>query len=494
MTVVLYQGDNTEEDWKNYLSRHSNLRHPNIIQIFGTASSAGMHAAVAYDDLVHHEQYLDILQPSPIMEIYTRGCWARHKFDAMDYMASICGGTIPPDDRTLWIRHTTGELCVELAPNVFGGAEISSDREEAVLASDQLIKVGDPTAEFKAIKAMRVQEFHSICDGLPHYVVRVPVFGQVPVDLGLVTYPPGNGFYEDWYHSFDLPSILRCESRSSTLPAESWFSQANYMFTKLGITSGHENHGVVGSVAFELEFSPQEGVLPDGYLFLCPTEHFQIGPNSFQCPELPWYWSLDETGAHPLSESDSLQRGFPSVELHTTVDIRTWNARIYEALRHFYRGKGFDPESQEVALWLGQPLYYPCAQSFAYVEEHGSDISHSGNPFTAAADASHQTEVSLQDIDPSNPIQTPAMLIPNFLVPGANLSLEDFCSQQELSEQILLRLKANGFQRTNSFNFVSLTDLTEMGFLKGEIAELRVAVSAWAQQPGSGECPCLQLV
>jgi hypothetical protein len=34
-----------------------------------------------------------------------------------------------------------------------------------------------------------------------------------------------------------------------------------------------------------------------------------------------------------------------------------WDNAVYAGLRKFHQGRGFDPESQEVALYLGMPHY-----------------------------------------------------------------------------------------------------------------------------------------
>ncbi|KAJ7211431.1 hypothetical protein C8J57DRAFT_1733342 [Mycena rebaudengoi] len=52
VTVALYQGSNADQEWQEDIQRHSRLRHPNFVQIYGTASSSGIHAAVFHDDLV----------------------------------------------------------------------------------------------------------------------------------------------------------------------------------------------------------------------------------------------------------------------------------------------------------------------------------------------------------------------------------------------------------------------------------------------------------
>ena len=96
---------------------------------------------------------------------------------------------------------------------------------------------------------------------------------------------------------------------------------------------------------------------PDGYLFVCPPEDFQTGEHSLQWPDYPAYWSLDPSGAARLSTEDAKILGFSTLHIETVVSGYSWDNSVYDGLRRFHWGKGFDPESQEVAIHLGYPLY-----------------------------------------------------------------------------------------------------------------------------------------
>jgi hypothetical protein len=109
---------------------------------------------------------------------------------------------------------------------------------------------------------------------------------------------------------------------------------------------------------FCLSIVPSSTATPlEGFLFLCPPTDFQIGPFSFKWPDCAAYWSFDSTGADPLSWEDAANLGFPSLQLSTTVWGSSWDASVYAGIRQFHQGKGFDPDSQDLALYLGQPLY-----------------------------------------------------------------------------------------------------------------------------------------
>ncbi|KAJ7696339.1 hypothetical protein B0H16DRAFT_1265423, partial [Mycena metata] len=60
---------------------------------------------------------------------------------------------------------------------------------------------------------------------------------------------------------------------------------------------------------------------------------------------------------HRLSTEEATQLGFPSFQLTTQVYGYSWDTSVYAGLPQFHQAKGFDPESQDIARHLGQPLY-----------------------------------------------------------------------------------------------------------------------------------------
>ncbi|KAJ7027262.1 hypothetical protein C8F04DRAFT_1122881 [Mycena alexandri] len=44
LAVSIYEGDDAEEQWQQCVVNHRSARHPNILQIYGIASSWGVHA------------------------------------------------------------------------------------------------------------------------------------------------------------------------------------------------------------------------------------------------------------------------------------------------------------------------------------------------------------------------------------------------------------------------------------------------------------------
>ncbi|KAJ7455146.1 hypothetical protein FB451DRAFT_1408020 [Mycena latifolia] len=70
MTVALYQGENAEEEWRQDLSQYLWLRHPNVVQLFGTASSSGIYAAIFQDELILAKQVMEKYQGSHLAQVY----------------------------------------------------------------------------------------------------------------------------------------------------------------------------------------------------------------------------------------------------------------------------------------------------------------------------------------------------------------------------------------------------------------------------------------
>ncbi|KAJ6555539.1 hypothetical protein B0H10DRAFT_1209048 [Mycena sp. CBHHK59/15] len=199
--------------------------------------------------------------------------------------------------------------------------------------------------------------------------------------------PIGEVMPDSWirYNSCDVLEISRAiciERRDFLIGPKFWIGQANHIFSRLQITSNYEDYVFVEDIFFLLESirrrrtrrtrsgrrdNPRE---LEGYLFLCPEKDLQTG-SSFRWPDCPAYWSLDPSGAERLSTEDAKYLGFPTINLRTLVNGRSWDASVYAGLRRFDQAKGFDPDSQDLARHLGHPLYQLSSEldvPFAFVD------------------------------------------------------------------------------------------------------------------------------
>ncbi|KAJ7095565.1 hypothetical protein C8R44DRAFT_553951, partial [Mycena epipterygia] len=105
--------------------------------------------------------------------------------------------------------------------------------------------------------------------------------------------------------------------------------------------------------------SPQTSTkLPQGFLFLCPLEGLRSHNGIWlRNPECPAYWSLDPSGSQRLNPEAASRLGFACLQLEMNVHGRSWHESVYTALSRFHVSKGFDPNGQEIARHLRQPLY-----------------------------------------------------------------------------------------------------------------------------------------
>ncbi|KAJ7017078.1 hypothetical protein C8F04DRAFT_1280051 [Mycena alexandri] len=84
-------------------------------------------------------------------------------------------------------------------------------------------------------------------------------------------------------------------------------------------------------------------------------------PGGFRLPVLRSAFSEEAT-----------QLRFPSFQLATQVRGSSWDTSVYTGLRQFHQAKRFDPDSQDIARHLGQPLYRLCREvetQFAHMDE-----------------------------------------------------------------------------------------------------------------------------
>ncbi|KAJ7170629.1 hypothetical protein C8R43DRAFT_875556 [Mycena crocata] len=84
---------------------------------------------------------------------------------------------------------------------------------------------------------------------------------------------------------------------------------------------------------------------------------------------------------------------------------------------------------------------------------------------------------------PAVPLTLPTMFIPPSLVPGLDLSIDDFCTTYNLGPDILNRFKEHKIERTDAFEYIELAELKIIKFAIGEIARLKVAIAAWGKAP-----------
>ncbi|KAJ6518072.1 hypothetical protein C8R47DRAFT_4848 [Mycena vitilis] len=390
VTVAIYEGDGAKEDWREDISFYSSLRHPNFVQLWGVTTSSRIHAAIFHDDLIPFRHFRDLHRP--VLVVYIQVYSAREYQNSREYFNSAFEGSgLYHHECSLWIRLSTGRLCLDPAPG--GTSEyFHSDYPDAMDSNrPALNSLKAPGTESMAVNSLELELYHQICWSSlgRHRWISVPALGTRHA-VSLIYWPSGSQFHESvqlasipeleisvgyWCSSDMVRNVMqngwtryrfagKIRDRSffsfagvSRSIGDSWLTQANHLFSRLQITTHLEDYGVVDGVRYSIELH-ESGTkdLPIVYLFLCPTADFQIEPSLYRWPECPAYWSLDPSGIERLSTEEVKRRGFPAMQLESQISRTFWDASVYAGLRQFHQAKGFDPDTQELARHLGHPL------------------------------------------------------------------------------------------------------------------------------------------
>ncbi|KAF7353330.1 hypothetical protein MSAN_01521200 [Mycena sanguinolenta] len=400
VTVTMYEGDWAEERWRQDVAKYAAIRHPYIMQLYGLVNTRTLRAMVFHDELIPFRPFRR--QYSPVLNTYILGYCTTEFDEAIEYL--FCQGVLPERPRnrrpleynslSLWIRPTTGDLCLDLT-RTFSVQELL-DGDSVHVPHLENVSLDDPNAETMIVSHFDEDEYHELCSVYPNakskgFAVSTELSIQpVPVIFRSIQLEPfhsdsfnkgtlfkmaeapdvgyeqdlrwdcggvqGNVLPNSWTrYDFcqgdDLLSRMRM-TLSSCPPGtlKSWVAQANHIFAQIQAMSHLEDYVCPDRVVFHLELDDSCRNPPQAYLFVCPPEDFRAGG----CPA---YWSLDPSGVDRLSPAAAKTLGFPTIHIQTVIYGRFWDVDVYEGLRRFHQGKGFDPDSQDLARHLGYPLF-----------------------------------------------------------------------------------------------------------------------------------------
>ncbi|KAJ6619647.1 hypothetical protein B0H10DRAFT_2025491 [Mycena sp. CBHHK59/15] len=434
VTAAVYQGDGAEEEWREEISRYSNLRHPNLLQLYVIVHTHGLHAAIFHDDMIPCTELQKRYYDSHFLAVYFWAYLHTAVSDVNRYMLPFSGKNLQWSEYIVWIRPSTGRLCIDLTPPQSEALWLPFYDTHSQLFCASLL---EPPGNSAIIPALSLHEYHAICYFHLGWWCRFSTSKNVAVRLGSVrhfhcpeyedsfeiAYLPdcaagdvawsiraplvedhwipincnheGTSMMENGWlrvNSDDVADVYRRQLYSdyNTRSWPSWLVQANHIFHSLDIASNVENYAFVHIVEYWLEFSAPTHDLPSGYLFLCPLADLQSDlPTCFRIPDCPAYWSLDPSGTARLCPAEARNLGFPDIKFGMEVFGRSWDGGVYDGIRQFHEAKGFVPDSQEVALTLGCPLYQVACERdalFAYMQETDPGNYYYWNSDIASAD------------------------------------------------------------------------------------------------------------
>ncbi|KAF7353128.1 hypothetical protein MSAN_01500200 [Mycena sanguinolenta] len=278
-----------------------------------------------------------------------------------------------------WIQPQTGQFCLDLAQ---GGATCGYDLLEwdtHVLRLEN-VSLDAPDSEDMIISSLSENQYHEMDSyrGTCGWITEpLPI---LPEELHWAKYggAPGELLSNSWIR-YGISQTFTLELRlnlwfPSLQIRKAWLAQANHIFAELHEPEHIEDYVCVKYVQFILQIADKHNI-PKGYLFVCSPQDFRTHTephaNLYQWPACPAYWSLDPSGADRLSTEDARNLSFPAIHIETRMFGDSWAGSVYEGLRQFHKGKGFDPESREVARRLGYPLYEVSSDRVPFAAREG---------------------------------------------------------------------------------------------------------------------------
>ncbi|KAJ7806613.1 hypothetical protein B0H14DRAFT_2875416, partial [Mycena olivaceomarginata] len=418
MTAAVYQGDGAEEQWREEISRYSELRHPNLFQLYGIASAGGIHAAVFHNDLIPPTELVEKYRNSHFSTVFFWACVDREFLDVNQYVSSFSGRDLYWSEYVVWIRPSTGQLCLDLMSPELKYLPLTPVQLGCRAPGTSLLKLPEDS---HIIVSISLQDYHSICYWHLYQSHRSLVSTNVPVKLGSIRHWSGLAYDNSFEIAF-IPDCGVCDVGWSTRdpiikklwnPIEDnkegtsilengwirvnsanvvveyrrriysdnfcsrgWLAQANHIFNSLDITSNFEKYVFVSGIGYRLQLLDPIENLPPGYLFLCPLAKLETEvPACFAIPDCPAYWSLDPSGAERLNVEEAKNHGFTDIKLRMHHWRTTWDSSVYAGIRQFHQAKGFYPHGQEVAIALEVPLLQvSCEQNDLFANLHENDI------------------------------------------------------------------------------------------------------------------------
>ncbi|KAJ7722048.1 hypothetical protein B0H14DRAFT_582348 [Mycena olivaceomarginata] len=165
-------------------------RHPNIMQLFGLVNAKGIRAMVFDDELIPYRQFLSRFQYSPVLTTYIRGYCCTEWKEAIAYCHSVLGTCKNLVYWALWIRPTTGELCVDLVPTTNMDRQLVLDWRTIHVPHLEDLSLESPDAEAILISNFHEGDYHELC-ALPPVAKFRPllVSTRLPIDwLGSIIF------------------------------------------------------------------------------------------------------------------------------------------------------------------------------------------------------------------------------------------------------------------------------------------------------------------
>ncbi|KAF9070288.1 hypothetical protein BDP27DRAFT_1362752 [Rhodocollybia butyracea] len=396
---MTYEGPQAKEAFEDDLVEHSQLRHHNFVQLFGVVHGAHVPALIFHSELIPLQYFAKSCSSSPLALAYLKH---RFSFDIAE-AERVTNSMYADDkgwcilEEQCWIQPTSGRICAgPIASSSNDG--IIQKSYAPWNKNDQLRTVpqlGFPiyTSDHGIIKHITehfgsVVSFVALLLGVEDLVAdlindsgHLFTFGSVMTVSDESYYPrkPGRiiaqipstskvpylvGRWKNWGKALELHSsgwtrllyvsrehcLLECEMKAQLSTDElqaAWLAQAEcilenieqrYVMFSSKITMRliqHSARGPSGPRTFTSVFCNQKM-----YLFIAPVNVTEIeSVPYFSFDVQPYFWSLDENGARPMSPTTQGLLGLPSFRASVSGG-KWWSTVEQKAVSQYLKLKG----------------------------------------------------------------------------------------------------------------------------------------------------------
>ncbi|KAJ7470013.1 hypothetical protein B0H11DRAFT_1388948 [Mycena galericulata] len=200
VTAAVYEGDGAEEQWRAEISRYSELRHPYLLQLHGIVSTGSIHVAIFQDDLISPTELLKRYPKSHLFAVFF---WASVGTEFAEVTRYIGRN---PFEYSIWIRPSTGRLCLDLSPDEAHLYNLDCITEDFGQSGSSVL---EPPEDWEMFTAMPLHIYHRICGYQLIHLGRWKHFSIstiAPLNIGSVRHFSGSA-YEG---SFEIASAPSC--------------------------------------------------------------------------------------------------------------------------------------------------------------------------------------------------------------------------------------------------------------------------------------------
>ncbi|KAJ6512436.1 hypothetical protein C8R45DRAFT_322039 [Mycena sanguinolenta] len=227
------------------------LRHPNILQLYGTATYDNIHAAVFHDDLIPYQQFLDIYKHSHFSTVYIHACVNNEFQTLLRYFRTTFDDDFWDQRCTFYIRCSSGRFCADLV-----SGHVRRLRSHQFNTQQGLGFLARENSEGTIINSLTLDQYHALCRSELVVYRSMSIPPSWSVTLGSVFNYASDDTFQDglvkiawllntelswdsrWYGSGDELSLAWVWF--STVDDKFWLSQANYVFTTLQISANFQ--------------------------------------------------------------------------------------------------------------------------------------------------------------------------------------------------------------------------------------------------------------